>query len=218
MKKINPMKLLYCVLIIISICILKNGFIIDAESNAEFIRKVLIFWGPNQLVNLIWFLPVLLNLYIIAKVYFYHLQQFEMRFRHRKRFVNNMLLSCCLTSLMFNLIVAIVQVIILFSINKTSIILNLPIISILIHYTIENTFLNLIIILFAMFLKNFMYAYIVTLISIIITLSITTNNIYLPFINMYFSSEISVITILSIIITIILTKKLYIHQDIGGVE
>src|SRR5574344_1675211 len=215
MKKISMRKILYYFLIIIGICVLKVPYMasIASDNYSDFVRYILIFWGSNQLVNLIWLLPILFSMYIVAKKYFYKMQHFEVRLKNRKHFINIALIKCCLVSIIFNILIALLQIVILSLISKTSIIINGNVFNTIIQYTIENTFLNVIIILCAMYIKNFIYSYSVFVILIIISLTAIINlalvkeSIYLPFINLYFNDKISLTTILLTIIIIFLIKR-----------
>lgn len=219
MKKINLKNWLCYFLIIICICILKGSFIysMDGHSYSDFVHDLLIFWGDNQLVNLIWLLPILLNLYIIAKNYFYMMLHFDMRFKNRKHFINITLMKCYFSSLLFNFLIAVMQTIFLSLVSGHSIIVNFTLFSFLIRYIIENTFINFIVILLALYIKNFMYAYISFIVFIIINFSLIKENTYLPFFNLFFSNQINSLTILLTIIAIFLIKRVYLHYDIGGI-
>ena len=162
MKKISLQKVFWYILIIVCVCILKGTYIhaVGGDNYNTFVQNVLVFWDDNQLVNLIWFLPILLSLYLIAKNYFYSMNHFDMRFKNRKRFIYSAIINCITASILFNFLIAVFQVIVLSIVSKTSIIINVAIISFILQYVIENTFLSIIIVLFAMFIKNFMYTYI----------------------------------------------------------
>lgn len=226
-KKVDLQKVLLFCLTIAVICIMKNICInpIDCENYVYFVRLILIFWDQSQILNLIWLLPIMLSINVIANKYFHEMYHFDTRYSNRKRFINKLLIKCILFSLIFNFIIAILQVIILTLITKPYIMINIDIVTIIIQYIVESTFLNTIIILFAMNIKNFMFTYIIAIIFIIISLtsiinlSLVEGNPYLPFINMYYSNEINVISILLTVIAIFFIKKLYIRCDIlGGVD
>lgn len=227
MRKINLRKLILFILIIAIICILKNAFIssIDGEGYAYFIRRVLVSWDESQFLNIIWLLPIMFSIYIIARNHFFKIHHFDTRYNNRKHFINKFLIKCCLSSIIVNFLIAFLQVIVLSLTTKTSIMINIDVVTIFVQYIIESTFLNIVIILCAMYIKNFMYTYIIFLIFIILSLTIIVNlslvgeNPYLPFINIYYSDKINVITILLTIAVIYFIKKLYIRYDIlGGVD
>lgn len=227
MKKINLRKTLLFILIIAVICILKDSFIssTNCEEYAYFVRQVLVFWSENQFLNIIWLLPIMFSIHVIARKYFFKMQQFDTRYNNRKNFINKLLINCCISSIIFNFLIAFLQVIIISLTTKASIMININVITTFLQYIIESTFLNMIIILFAIYIKNFMYTYIIFLIFIILSLTIIINmslvgqNPYLPFVNIYYSDKINMVTILLTIVSISFIKRLYIHYDIlGGVD
>lgn len=226
-KKIDLRKVLLFCLTIAVICIMKNICIgsIDSENYAYFVRQVLIFWDQSQFLNLIWLLPIMLSINLIARKYFLEMHHFDTRYSNRKCFINKLLIKCSIFSLISNFLVAILQVITLTIITKTSYMINTDVITILIQYIVESTFLNIIIILFAMNTNNFMYTYIIAIIFIIVSLtsiinlSLIEGNPYIPFINMYFSDKINVVSILLSILVLFIIKKLYLKHDIlGGID
>ena len=227
MKRIDWQKMLSFILIITVICILKNTCIslIDSENYASFVHKILVFWSESQFLNLVWLLPILFSIHIIARKYFFKIYQFDTRYNNRKHFINKLLVICYLSSILFNFLIAVLQVIILSLTTKTSIMINIDVITTFAQYIIECTFLNIVIILCAVYIKNFMYTYIIFLIFIIVSLTTIINlslvweNPYLPFINIYYSDKINIITILLTITVLFFIKRLYIRYDIlGGID
>lgn len=226
-KKIDFRKLLLFSLIIAAICILKNLCIesTDSEHYVYFVRQILIFWDQSQFMNLIWLLPIMLSIQIIARKYYFEMQNFDTRYSNRNRYINRLLIRCGLFSIIFNFLIAILQVIVLTLIKNVSITINIEIITILIQYVFECTFLNIIIIFVSMNIKNFMYTYIIFLIFIIVSLTSIVNlgliegSSYLPFINMYFNNKINIVSVLLSILTLFFIKKKYLKYDIlGGID
>ncbi len=227
MKGINLRKFVLFIMIISIICILKNVFISlnNAGTYAYFVRKVLVSWDESQILNIIWLLPVMLSNYIVSRKYFFKVHHFDTRYNNRNFFINKLLIKCCLESIIFNFLIAFLQVIVLSLSTKTSIVINIDVVSTFVQYIIESVFLNVIIILCSMYIKNFMYTYIIFLMIIILSLTTIINlsfigeNPNLPFINIYYSNKISLVTILLTGAVIYFIKKLYIHYDIlGGVD
>ena len=60
---------------------------------------------------------------------------------------------------------------------------------------------------------------VITSLTTIINLSLVWENPYLPFINIYYSDKINIITILLTITVLFFIKRLYIRYDIlGGID
>lgn len=229
MKKFNIKKFILNIFLIFIICILKSMCLelnsVDVENYGSFTKTILTIWTDSQFLNLIWLLPILLSMNIIAKKYFFEINNFDMRFKSRNNFINKLLAKCCCFSLIVNFVIAFTQIVILSIISNNLIFINKEVIINLIQYMIETTLLNVSIILFAMYIKKIMYVYIIYMIYIVVSLivivnlSLVSNNVYFPFINMYYSSQINVISVLLIILFLFLIKRKYIHSDVlGGSE
>lgn len=80
------------------------------------------------------------------------------------------------------------------------------------------TLASLIIILVGLLFKTFIYAYIVYIVSFLLGLMLLNPNQYLPFISLYSGVNINVISLIVIIISVVIIKKMYKHYDIGGIE
>ena len=70
MKKIDLKKIIVYLLIIMCFCLLKKNYIYGVSNGTvSFVRFILAYWGENQLVNLIWFLPIMFEIYVLSKKY-----------------------------------------------------------------------------------------------------------------------------------------------------
>ena len=226
MKKIDIKKIVIYVLVIICICFLKKNYIysICNSDGTSLIKILLVYWSDNQLVNIIWFLPLLFGIFIILKKYFYKLNYFDLRFRNRKKYINNVLISLGIESFLIVLLTALCQLVIIFFLIPNIFNINFSDFLFLLNYTTENVFLIIEIMLIALITKKLMYSLIFVIIVNFITLVLTINlsllssQIYLPFINVYLGNNNSVVTILIILIELMIIKKIYLHYDIGGME
>lgn len=220
MKKINIRELLFILLSLLFICFLKKNYLLSTtiDSHEDFIYKCIIFFGNNTIVNLIWFIPFLIDIYIFAKNFYYKLLHFDVRFKNRKKYLNHTLIIYTFYSLVFNLFIALSQIVILILLIQRNFASSSFIIAFIIKYALELTVLNLIIIYIAIHIKNFIYATLLVIVIIVIILNLAYNNIYLPFLNLFSDSKIQVNTLLIIILMILLIKKHYLHCDIGGID
>lgn len=217
MKKIDIRKLCIYILILFLFIYLKNGIISFEEYN-QGIYNVIIFWGEDIFNNIIWLLPIIFTFYVLSKKYFYNLLEFNMRYQNRRRYLKKIFLNFFTDSILFNSFIYIFQIIILLYINKQSFILNSFVLTFLFQYIIEMTLASLIIILVGLLFKTFIYAYIVYIASFLLGLMLLNPNQYLPFISLYSGVNINVISLIVIIISVVIIKKMYKHYDIGGIE
>lgn len=216
-KKIDIRKLCIYILILFLFIYLKNGIISFEEYN-QGIYNVIIFWGEDIFNNIIWLLPIIFTFYVLSKKYFYNLLEFNMRYQNRRRYLKKIFLNFFTDSILFNSFIYIFQIIILLYINKQSFILNSFVLTFLFQYIIEMTLASLIIILVGLLFKTFIYAYIVYIASFLLGLMLLNPNQYLPFISLYSGVNINVISLIVIIISVVIIKKMYKHYDIGGIE
>ena len=201
LNKINYKKAIMLFLIIIIICFFKIIYIKDL-ANINFTKLVhyfLVFWGNNNFVNLIWLLPILMNLLFVSKKFYLKLMKFDTRYKNRNKFVLNTIKDCLLYSGAFNFFLIITQVAIITFLIKSNISFSIELIKFIFSYILENTFLNFLIIFLALIIRNYIYSLLMVIILCIIMLTIIPNNIYMPFVSLYCTSDINYMTILLLI-------------------
>lgn len=226
LKKINFKNIFKGIFLISFVCVIKGIFLeldsVDINDYASFVKIVLVLWTDSQILNLIWLLPILIGIDLIAKKYYFKINSFDMRYKNKINFINKFLISVLCYSIFINFFIALIQVISMSLYAKCTIIINSKIIFCFVQYIIETTLLNLSIILFAIYFKKFMYVYVIYLMYIIIgliliiNLSLVNNKIYLPFINIYYENKINYISIAFIVMILFLIKRKYIRSDILG--
>ena len=225
MKKIDIKKIIIYILVIIIICFLKKNYIYSIGNGEEsFIKDILVYWKDNQVVNIIWFLPIIYEIFVISKKYFYKLIYFDVRSKNRKKYIKKVLISFMIESFCFIFLLELSQLVIINFLIPNTIRINIDGLVFILKYVIENIFLIVEIIFVALLIKKLMYSIILILILnflILISsmnLSLISTQIYIPFVNIYFESGSSLITMLIILIGIIMIKKIYLKYDIGGME
>lgn len=65
MKKINFINVIQYVVFLLAICFLKSLHSSSIGYDLS-VKDMLIYWEDNQFVNLIWFTPILLTIYILT--------------------------------------------------------------------------------------------------------------------------------------------------------
>ena len=224
MKKINAKKFLLFIISMLVVCLVKSIFIdsIPEQKYCDFVHDVLIYWGDNYLNNIVWLLPIILSVYIISGRFYLKLREFETRYWNRKRYVKAMLKNIFISSMFLNFMISLAQIIVFTIYFNKQINIDLNILSVLFRYVLENTFLNILIILCSMYINNYMFIVVVALIIIILSLTMTINlnvfapNMYIPFVNIYYSESINIITILLIPLILYFIGIKYEKCDIIG--
>ncbi len=226
MKKIDLKKIIIYILVIVIICFLKKNYIyaISTGEASTLVKDILIYWGDNQVVNIIWFLPIIFEIFVISKKYFYKLNSFDLRSKNRKKYIKKVLISFIVESFCFILALELSQLFIINFFIPNSLNINIDDLIFILKYVIENIFLIFEIMLVALLFKKLMYSIIFFLILNFIilissmNLSLISTQIYIPFVNIYFGSGNFLVTILIILIGILIIKKIYLNYDIGGME
>lgn len=217
MKKIN-FKKLFSILLLLSILIyLKTLFAnyLDTGNIDKYIRDVLAFVGDNPLMNVIWLLPLVITIFLISNTFYYKMLKFNTRYGNRKTFILKNIIIFIFMSFIFNFFIALTQELIFIIISRVNI--NYLILYNSLHYTIENVFIDLLIICGSMLIKNYMISFTTTLLVILVSLNLSKDICKkIPYINMFYESNINIYTVILIIVLIILLYKLYLNYDIEG--
>ena len=192
MKKVSIKDIFIFLLFMLGICYLKKNYINEFDTSLS-IYETFVFWGDNQIVNLIWYLPILLNLYIIGKKYFYQILRFDMRFKNRSDYIRYQLKQCIVFSLIFNFLILFFQFIILIGKLGT---INITFLLFCMKYIIEMIFMNVVFILISMNLNNFTYTFILVVFLQIFSLTMIDVNDKYPFLNLYGGYKINFLTLI----------------------
>ena len=198
--KINLKEIISFAFMIGIICFFKTIYInsITYTSYSDLVSNILIFWNKNQFVNLIWFLPVLINLFFVSKKYYEKLVVFNPRYGNRYNYVSYVIRDCFIYSFAYNLIVALSEIIFITLFIKASYYFSFELIKNVLLYVLIN---------------KYMYSFLIV-ISICIMFLVVSNNFTLSFLKTYFIIYVLVI----IILVIYLIKGKYQKIDIGGLE
>ena len=226
MKKINYKRTIIYILIVTCIFFLKKSYFDSMSSSLSSIdiRSMLVLWGDNQFINLVWFVPILLEIYIIANCYFDKITSFNTRLKNRRRYINRTIINFLIYSIVIIIAIVLLQMIEIYIFTDYNFIIKFNDISFIIQYIIENILLIVSILLIALLIKNLMFSLIMIIIIIfltltsIISLTLISSELYYPFINLYLSNNYAIISALIIIIQLIAIKRIYLKRDIGGIE
>lgn len=217
MKKIDWRTIITFLLGMIVILALKRIYVLRFyEGDAlQYVGRILGVTTDNSIVNIIWILPILLNIFLVGNHFYLKTLYFETRYQNRKKYIKKTIRDLLFISLSFNIIVAGIQI--LFFTIPFHIPLKMEYFLSIIHYVIENTSINFFLILIAFLIKNYMMIFIVLISGILILLRSSLPILsYLPFVNLFITNEIHINTIVLLIISIILLYHFYIKSDLKG--
>ncbi len=215
MKTINIKKGIFVIMTTIIIILLKRLFInsIYEGEYITYIKKMLFMQSSdNFMINFLWLLPIVLNIYVITTKGYDKLSHFDIRFINRKKYVKCELRKLLLETLYLNIFIVIIQMI-AFSL-QFKISLNISLLKFILHYLIYNIGLDLIIIFISLIIKKYMYSFIIILIMLIVFLQMNNKMFFLDLGNWNIVSMFIIISLF----TVVLIYRLYLHLDIKEVN
>lgn len=219
--KVNYKNCFLFAVMVIFVCLLKMIYISNSmyETSIEFVHDIVVYWGNNQLVNFIWFIPIITNLFFVSKTYYSKAINFSTRYKNRCNFISYTIKESLLYSFVYNFLSVLMQTFVLTVLLKANIHFSFAMLELFISYSIECTFLNFVVLFFAIYSKHYMYSFLAVIILCIMVLTVLGNNMYIPFVCLYSSYKINYITVVSLLGLIILIQKKYLTEDlIGGYE
>lgn len=217
MKKINFINVIQYVVFLLAICFLKSLHSSSIGYDLS-VKDMLIYWEDNQFVNLIWFTPILLTIYILTRKSFYFFNNYDVRFRNRDNYIKVYIARFLLNSIVLVLMVVIVQMLMLNILFKINILLDIESILFILRYMIENIFLVVLVLVVAFYFKNLMYGIVLVVSTILLLLIMKVDLIYVPFVNLYYDEGCVGVALVMTCCFILLIKMRYKHLDIGGIE
>lgn len=206
------------IIVLALVMFLKYPYLNEIGQDSEFaFYHLLITFSKNNLVNFIWFIPILFNIFVISKDIYYKLVSFDARYHNRNRYWNAKMkenivqhfLICCITILG--------QWILFVIFSEVEITINGLLIIFFLKYFVELYLTSIIILVISLLIHNYIYAFIIVLITILLFIS-SAKLFYIPFVSLYVGYNLNIFNILILIGLIILTRKIYRKLDLGGVQ
>ena len=220
-NKVDHTNYFLLTVMVICTCLLKAIYIDSSmgKTSIEFVHDIVVHWGDDQLVNIIWLIPIIMNLIFVSKTYYAKAINFSTRYKNRCNFIFSVIKENLLYSFVFNFSVALLQTCILTVLTKANIHFSFAVLELFISYSVECTFLNFVVLLFAIYSKHYMHSFLAVMIICIMLLMVLGNNIYIPFVCLYSSYKINCFTVVVLVGLIFLIRKKYLIEDlIGGYE
>ncbi len=217
MKKINFLKFLCYLIIIYVICFLKYSENYPKEADS-FLYVIHIYQGDSLFQTIIYLLPFMVIFYVIGKKYFYQFNQFSLRYKNRNRFFKHVLFHFFIDSIFFSAFLFLSQSFLLSYMVRIPLKWNSFFFTFLWQYIFENMFMVLLLIVLATIFKNFLYAYLIEIIGILLALMVILPKKEIPFLDLYAKVGINWVTMVGMILMIWILKKIYKRLDVGGVE
>ena len=91
MKFVNKKDFLIYLLILLAVTYLKSIYLSEVYTD-NWWYQALIFFGSDQFVNILWLIPILIQVFFISKKIYVELNYFDLRYKNRNNFLKNIFL------------------------------------------------------------------------------------------------------------------------------
>ena len=88
MKFVNKKDFLIYLLILLAVTYLKSIYLSEVYID-NWWYQALIFFGSDQFVNILWLIPILIQVFFISKKIYVELNYFDLRYKNRNNFLKN---------------------------------------------------------------------------------------------------------------------------------
>lgn len=215
MKQVNKKDIIIFLLIIAAIGYLKSVYL--ASMDISNITVYFICYGDNQLINVIWLLPILIQIFFISKQAFLELCHFDFRYKNRKTMIYKCITRILFLQLFYTLLSFISQLIVISLFIPIKLDISVIIFYFIIKYYLEILWFILLLLLVSIFSNE--YTITLTCMTVIHILGISSLSWdYLPFTSLYRDCLINPITIIMIPIIMIILRYYFLKKDLLGGE
>ncbi len=213
----NGKKFIYLTIILVT-CYMKIPFLLEMRSwmNVSY-YKIIIDFSKNNIYNFIWFIPVILNIFLISKNMYYKLIKMNPRYKNRKTYYFSIIKDNIKNHIILGTFTILVQIILFTIIFQLPIETKTIFLIFYFKYIIETFLLIMIIVIGALVIDNFIYSIIIVTCTVLVLLN-SFKCFYIPFVSLYVNYNINYVDFFIIIILIFILKSLYIKIDLGGVK
>lgn len=213
MKKISILYGIFFLLILL----LKFSYIetLDRENNFLYVSQILMLKADYIPIEIIWYAPILLNTSLISSYFYERFTHFEMRYSSRKKYIKKELKQFFLFSFLFQVIIGLIEV--LFFSYVTHFSMEFQFVIPIIHYSFENTLLIFVVILFSIFLRNFLCGFLISNVILFLFLYFPFSFLQkVPIFHLFFSGNINVFSIFLLLLLFFQFYFIYLKLDLLG--
>lgn len=218
MKYLNKKDICIYIVIIVCITYLKSIYLRDIFQDENWEYQYFIYFGNNQFVNIVWLLPILVQVFFISKNCYMKMCYFDLRYKSRKNLLNKIFIYVIENQLIYVCIAVFLQIIGLYIFTDIKLSLSSYILEFFCKYFIEVMLYTVVLIYFSLLISRFTISFIIELFVLIIALMLFRIS-YVPIVTLFYDYHFNYITILCIVIMLCFIKKLYLSKDLlGGVK
>lgn len=184
-------------------------------TTAEFWYKLLISFDEDFISNFIWLIPILYMLFFVSKTTYIRIMNFNNRYKNRRQYIN----SCIKEFILFSVFVSLIFIIITFGFAcfkySDYLIFDFNIFAICLKFTFEIMLFELLIVVLAIFIKNYTYSYLVLVFVFIICIMFFKKK-WIPIVSIFADYQFNYWSFISFVLFYFLLRKVYLCLDIGG--
>lgn len=216
MMKIYKQDIKLLILTMIIISLVKAPFIEDSSVDLyDNLRSFYIYYGEDMMFNTIWLTPLLATLFFITKSIYIKIMNFNIRYKNRKAAIRNILFQLYGYGIVFILVSLVIQLPLFILNTSYGVEFELRIIIFVFKYCIELMSVSTVIIVVAVFLKNYTYSFVIVC-SLFLLLLTGYQSYYFPLVSLYVNDNINLLSILIQLGMIFILYNNYLKTDVLG--
>lgn len=216
MMKIYKQDIKLLILTIIIISLVKAPFIEDSSVDLyDNLHSFYIYYGEDMMFNTIWLTPLLATLFFITKSIYIKIMNFNIRYKNRKAAIRNILFQLYGYGIVFILLSLVIQLPLFILNTSYGVEFELRIIIFVFKYCIELMSASTVIIVVAVFLKNYTYSFVIVC-SLLLLLLTGYQSYYFPLVSLYVNDNINLLSILIQLGMIFILYNNYLKTDVLG--
>lgn len=218
MKRTSRKDLLVFLIVILAVTYLKSIYFYDIYEGKNWQYQLFIYFGNNQIVNIIWLIPIIVQVFFISKNIYVEMCHFDLRYRNRNRFLKQIIVYFIKEHIIYTIISIVVQMLGLMLIVKVPMYLESYMIEFIGQYFIEIIFYIALLIIVSLLTSHYVLSFVVEL-CILIMMVMFFKNSYIPVVTLFSNYYFNYITVPCIFVIFYIIKKIYIAKDlIGGIR
>lgn len=217
MKFVNKKDFLIYLLILLAVTYLKSIYLSEVYTD-NWWYQALIFFGSDQFVNILWLIPILIQVFFISKKIYVELNYFDLRYKNRNNLLKNIFLYFIKEHTIYTMSFIVVQIIGLMILTGIPFKFDVGILELFCKYYIEIMFYIWLLILVSLVIQKYTISFLIELTLLLVLLNILKSSLF-PIISLYYNYSFNFLTLPCICFVLHFIKKIYISRDLlGGIK
>ncbi len=217
MKFVNKKDFLIYLLILLAVTYLKSIYFSEVYTD-NWWYQALIFFCSDQFVNILWLIPILIQVFFISKKIYVELNYFDLRYKNRNNLLKNIFLYFIKEHTIYTTSFIVVQIIGLMILTGIPFKFDVGILELFCKYYIEIMFYIWLLILVSLVIQKYTISFLIELTLLLVLLNILKSSLF-PIISLYYNYSFNFLTLPCICFVLHFIKKIYISRDLlGGIK